>query len=50
MNKEKEFKSFWAGIFFMIIGFYLIFIKHSNIGFIPSILGAIILYWKQDGK
>lgn len=46
MVKRKQKNAFYAGILFMAVGFWMIFVVQDNLGFIPSILGALLLYWR----
>lgn len=43
---QKKVRAFYSGLGLLLIGFYFIFIKHQNTGFIPAILGAILMLWR----
>lgn len=45
---KRQRKIFYAGMLFMGIGFWMIFIARDNFGFIPGIIGALLLHW--EGK
>ena len=45
-TEQKKVKSFYAGLGLLILGFYIIFIRKDNLGFIPSIIGSILILWK----
>jgi len=48
-KKQRKFWSFIGGIAGLITGGWMIFIAKDNLGFLPSILGAILLIWKRNG-
>ena len=45
-GKQKQFKAFWAGLMFMAVGGYMVFVLKDLLGFIPSIIGALLLFWR----
>lgn len=48
-KKQKKFWSFVGGISGLIIGGYMIFYVKDNLGFLPALLGVILLIWKRNG-
>ncbi len=47
-NKQKRVYSFIGGIAGLVVGFWFIFINKNNIGFIPTILGALLLLIRRN--
>ncbi len=45
-KEQKKVRAFYSGLGLLILGFYIIFLKHNNVGFIPSILGALLMLWR----
>ncbi|MBU0893870.1 MAG: hypothetical protein KKB88_00335 [Nanoarchaeota archaeon] len=49
INKsQKKTLSLIAGISGLIVGFWMIFVTKNNFGFIPSIIGTILLLWGRE--
>ena len=46
-KKQKSQRSLIGGIAGLVIGFWLIFITKSNLGFVPAILGTLLLVLKR---
>lgn len=45
-NIWEKHRNLLIGITGLALGYYLIFIKHKNGGFIPAIIGLLFLLWK----
>jgi len=49
-KSKKQFWSFLGGIMGLITGGYMIFYSKDNWGFLPAILGALMLIWRRNGR
>ena len=45
-KRQKERSAFFGGLAFVIVGFWMIFIAKDNLGFLPAILGTILMLWR----
>lgn len=45
--QNKKRRSLVGGIMGLAVGFWMIFIMKDNLGFLPAILGAILLIMKR---
>jgi len=43
-NKQKT--AVIAGLLFLVIGFWMIFTAKDNLGFLPAILGSLLVLWR----
>jgi 4-amino-4-deoxy-L-arabinose transferase-like glycosyltransferase len=41
----RERRALWGGIAGLVLGFWMIFITKTNLGFIPAFLGIVLLIW-----
>lgn len=45
-KEEKKRIAFFSGLLFLILGFWMIFIAKDNLGFIPGIIGSLLMFWR----
>lgn len=45
-KQQKQKIAFFSGILFITIGFWMIFVSKDKLGFIPGIIGAILLAYR----
>lgn len=48
-KKQKQQRALIAGIAGLIIGFWMLFVFKNNWGFIPAILGSLLLILNPNG-
>ncbi len=45
-KERKQRVAFFGGISFLALGFWMIFIAKDNLGFIPGIIGTLLIFWR----
>jgi len=46
-NKQRKQRvAFFGGLAFLVVGFWMLFIAKDNLGFLPGILGALLILWR----
>lgn len=47
-EEQKDRRRLWGGISGLVIGFWMLFITRTYWGFVPAIMGALLLILKRD--
>lgn len=43
---RKKRTAFLGGLAFVILGFWMIFVAKDNLGFLPGIIGTMLIMWR----